>query len=62
MGWKKKRQDTALTCCGRTVTGAEQLRRIEQNLDGINANTAKAEKELTQMEKCCGLCLCPCTP
>eukprot|EP00045_Choanoeca_perplexa_P017690 m.262361 g.262361 ORF g.262361 m.262361 type:complete len:213 (-) comp17606_c1_seq1:67-705(-) len=40
----------------------EQLRRVEKGLDGINANTAKAEKELTQMEKCCGLCLCPCTP
>eukprot|EP00730_Choanoeca_flexa_P006111 TRINITY_DN12085_c4_g1_i2.p3 TRINITY_DN12085_c4_g1~~TRINITY_DN12085_c4_g1_i2.p3 ORF type:complete len:216 (+),score=57.83 TRINITY_DN12085_c4_g1_i2:6535-7182(+) len=40
----------------------EQLRRIEKGLDGINANTSKAEKELTQMEKCCGLCLCPCTP
>eukprot|EP00043_Microstomoeca_roanoka_P013981 m.137653 g.137653 ORF g.137653 m.137653 type:complete len:221 (+) comp15898_c0_seq1:125-787(+) len=38
-----------------------QLVRIENNLDGINENTKQAEKELTKMEKCCGLCFCPCT-
>ena len=38
----------------------EQLDRIEGNLDQINADMKKAERNLTQMEKCCGLCVCPC--
>ncbi|EGD78036.1 synaptosomal-associated protein [Salpingoeca rosetta] len=38
-----------------------QLNRVEENLDGINANTKRAEKELTKMEKCCGIFYCPCT-
>ncbi|KAL5270255.1 hypothetical protein ACHWQZ_G001107 [Mnemiopsis leidyi] len=38
----------------------EQLNNIENNLDEINADLHKAEKHLTNMEKCCGICLCPC--
>ncbi|XP_065175072.1 synaptosomal-associated protein 23-like [Sycon ciliatum] len=38
----------------------EQLDRVETGLDNINADMKKAERNLTQMEKCCGLCLCPC--
>lgn len=38
----------------------EQLDRVETGLDNINADMKKAETHLTQMEKCCGLCLCPC--
>lgn len=40
----------------------EQLRRVEHNVDGINQDAKQAERHLTQMERCCGLCLCPCTP
>lgn len=37
----------------------EQIDRIEDNLDQINADMKRAERNLTQMEKCCGLCVCP---
>eukprot|EP00040_Diaphanoeca_grandis_P025456 m.141046 g.141046 ORF g.141046 m.141046 type:complete len:220 (-) comp30160_c1_seq2:271-930(-) len=38
----------------------EQLRRVNQDLKGINNEMREAEKQLTQMEKCCGCCSCPC--
>ncbi|XP_018590821.1 synaptosomal-associated protein 23-like [Scleropages formosus] len=38
----------------------EQLNRIEQGLDQIGEDMKIAEKNLTDMSKCCGLCLCPC--
>ena len=38
----------------------EQLNNIEQGLDTIHADVRRTEKTLTQMEKCCGCCLCPC--
>ncbi|XP_067143447.1 synaptosomal-associated protein 25-like isoform X2 [Centruroides vittatus] len=38
----------------------EQLDRIEEDMDKINADMKVAEKNLTGMEKCCGLCVCPC--
>lgn len=39
---------------------AEQLDRIEEDMDKINADMKEAEKNLTGMEKCCGICVCPC--
>ncbi|CAG2163264.1 unnamed protein product [Oppiella nova] len=38
----------------------KQLNRIEEDMDKINTDTKEAEKNLTGMEKCCGLCFCPC--
>lgn len=38
----------------------EQLRKVAQDLSGINNEMKIAEKQLTQMERCCGCCLCPC--
>ena len=38
----------------------EKLNRIEGNLDTINSDMRKAEKNLTGMEKFCGLCICSC--
>ena len=32
---------------------------IEQGLGTIHADVRRTEKTLTQMEKCCGCCLCP---
>lgn len=29
-------------------------------MDQINADMKEAEKNLTGMEKCCGICVCPC--
>ena len=36
----------------------DQLNKIEQNLDQINADMREAEKNLTGLEKFCGLCTC----
>lgn len=40
---------------------AEQLDRIEDGLDQINKDMKEAEKNLTDMARCCGLCIWPCT-
>ncbi|KAI4467768.1 synaptosomal associated protein [Holotrichia oblita] len=39
---------------------AKQLDRIEDGMDQINTDMREAEKNLTGMEKCCGLCVLPC--
>ncbi|XP_054714793.1 synaptosomal-associated protein 25-like [Uloborus diversus] len=38
----------------------EQLDRIEEDMDAIHSDMREAEKNLTGMEKCCGVCICPC--
>ncbi|XP_041092141.1 synaptosomal-associated protein 25-like isoform X1 [Polyodon spathula] len=38
----------------------EQLDRTEEGLDQINQDMKEAEKNLTDMAMCCGLCVCPC--
>ncbi|KAM9645815.1 synaptosomal-associated protein 23 isoform 1-T1 [Trichechus inunguis] len=38
----------------------EQLKRIEEGMDQINKDMKEAEKTLTELNKCCGLCVCPC--
>ncbi|GLH15257.1 Synaptosomal-associated protein 25 [Gryllus bimaculatus] len=38
----------------------EQLDRIEEGMDQINADMHEAERNLSGMEKCCGLCVLPC--
>lgn len=38
----------------------EQLDRIEEGMDQINADMKEAEKNLSGMEKCCGICVLPC--
>ncbi|XP_018009382.1 synaptosomal-associated protein 25 isoform X2 [Hyalella azteca] len=38
----------------------EQIERIEEGMDQINADMKEAEKNLSGMEKCCGLCVLPC--
>uniref|UniRef100_A0A1I8P0A8 Synaptosomal-associated protein n=2 Tax=Stomoxyini TaxID=43911 RepID=A0A1I8P0A8_STOCA len=37
----------------------EQLDRIEDGMDRINADMKEAEKNLSGMEKCCGICVLP---
>ncbi|XP_043930012.1 synaptosomal-associated protein 23 [Protopterus annectens] len=39
----------------------EQLRNVEKGLDQINQDMKEAEKNLTDLSKCCGLCVCPCS-
>eukprot|EP01147_Barroeca_monosierra_P002932 gene2932-5737_t len=38
----------------------QQLKRVEDNLHGINAHAKRAEADLTKMEKCCGCFHLPC--
>uniref|UniRef100_A0A3Q3KT17 Synaptosomal-associated protein n=1 Tax=Mastacembelus armatus TaxID=205130 RepID=A0A3Q3KT17_9TELE len=38
----------------------EQLNRVEDGMDQINQDMKQAEKNLTDLSKCCGLCVCPC--
>eukprot|EP00126_Sphaerothecum_destruens_P000465 Sdes_comp10545_c0_seq1m2237 len=37
----------------------EKLNKVEGDLDTINADLKQGEKTLYEMEKCCGLCVCP---
>lgn len=37
----------------------EQLNRIEEGMDHINKDMREAERNLTELNKCCGLCVCP---
>nr|XP_014349245.1 PREDICTED: LOW QUALITY PROTEIN: synaptosomal-associated protein 23 [Latimeria chalumnae] len=39
----------------------EQLGRVEEGMDQINQDMKEAEKNLTDLTKCCGLCVCPCS-
>ncbi|KAF7201464.1 transcript variant X2, partial [Nothobranchius furzeri] len=38
----------------------EQLRRIDEGMDQINEDMKKADKNLADLSRCCGLCVCPC--
>lgn len=38
----------------------DKLRKVNAELNEIDENMKSAEKTLTQMEKCCGCCTCPC--
>uniref|UniRef100_A0A3Q3WZE0 Synaptosomal-associated protein n=1 Tax=Mola mola TaxID=94237 RepID=A0A3Q3WZE0_MOLML len=38
----------------------EQLTHVEEGMDQINQDMRQAEKNLTDLSKCCGLCVCPC--
>ncbi|CAG6008580.1 unnamed protein product [Menidia menidia] len=37
----------------------QQLERIEEGMDAINRDMREAEKNLTDMARCCGLCVWP---
>ena len=39
----------------------EQLNRIDRRLDDVNEDLTHAERNIREMQKCCGLCVCPCT-
>lgn len=39
----------------------EQLERIDQHLDDINDDLTQAEKNIRELQKCCGCCVCPCS-
>ncbi|XP_045105696.1 synaptosomal-associated protein 25-like isoform X8 [Portunus trituberculatus] len=53
-------QETGIKTLVELDTQGQQLDRIEEGMDQINADMKEAEKNLTGMEKCCGLCVLPC--
>ncbi|KAG0714156.1 Integrin beta-1-B [Chionoecetes opilio] len=53
-------QDVGVKTLVELDTQGQQLDRIEEGMDQINADMKEAEKNLTGMEKCCGLCVLPC--
>lgn len=53
-------QDTGAKTLVMLSTQGEQLDRIEDGMDQINEDMREAEKNLSGMEKCCGLCILPC--
>ncbi|XP_077536975.1 synaptosomal-associated protein 25kDa isoform X9 [Haemaphysalis longicornis] len=53
-------QETGIKTIVELDKQGEQLDRIEEDMDKINADMKEAEKNLTGMEKCCGICVCPC--
>uniref|UniRef100_A0A8C2MKQ0 Synaptosomal-associated protein 23 n=1 Tax=Cricetulus griseus TaxID=10029 RepID=A0A8C2MKQ0_CRIGR len=38
----------------------EQINCIEEGMNQINKDMREADKTLTELNKCCGLCVCPC--
>ena len=38
----------------------QQLNRIDENMNKIDVEVREAQKNLTALEKFCGLCTCPC--
>lgn len=52
--------DECVYVCVKISKTIEQLDRIEEGMDQINADMKEAEKNLTGMEKCCGICVLPC--
>lgn len=47
---------TSHSCC----RVPEQLSRVEDGMEQINQDMRQAERNLTDLSKCCGLCVCPC--
>uniref|UniRef100_A0A8C2HCL2 Synaptosomal-associated protein n=1 Tax=Cyprinus carpio TaxID=7962 RepID=A0A8C2HCL2_CYPCA len=37
----------------------EKLKNVEKEMDQINQDMKQAQKNLNELSKCCGLCLCP---
>ncbi|CAH2328498.1 synaptosomal-associated 23 [Pelobates cultripes] len=52
-------QDTGIKTINMLDEQGEQLNRVEEGLDQINEDMREAEKNLTELNKCCGLCVCP---
>jgi len=53
-------QETGIKTLTMLDEQGEKLDRVEENMDVINEDMREAEKNLTGLEKCCGLCLCTC--
>ncbi|CAI5763914.1 synaptosomal-associated protein 23 [Podarcis lilfordi] len=60
LGLAIESQDTGIKTLTMLDEQGEQLTRIEEGMDQINKDMREAEKNLTELNKCCGLCVCPC--
>ncbi|XP_028933628.1 synaptosomal-associated protein 23 [Ornithorhynchus anatinus] len=60
LGLAIESQDTGIKTITMLDEQGEKLNRIEEGMDQINKDMREAEKTLTELNKCCGLCVCPC--
>ena len=60
LGLAIESQDAGIKTITMLDEQGEQLNRIEEGMDQINKDMREAEKNLTELNKCCGLCVCPC--
>ncbi|XP_009476817.1 synaptosomal-associated protein 23 isoform X2 [Pelecanus crispus] len=60
LGLAVESQDVGIKTIAMLDEQGEQLHRIEEGMDQINKDMREAEKTLTELNKCCGLCVCPC--
>nr|XP_006135460.2 synaptosomal-associated protein 23 [Pelodiscus sinensis]XP_014435152.1 synaptosomal-associated protein 23 [Pelodiscus sinensis] len=60
LGLAVESQDAGIKTITMLDEQGEQLTRIEGGMDQINKDMREAEKTLTELNKCCGLCVCPC--
>nr|XP_020762420.1 synaptosomal-associated protein 23 isoform X1 [Odocoileus virginianus texanus] len=61
LGLAIESQDAGIKTIAILDEQGEQLKRIEEGMDQINKDMREAEKTLTELNKCCGLCVCPCS-
>ena len=59
LGTAEETQDVGIKTLVMLDEQGEQLDRVEDALDDINVDMREAERNLTNLEKCCGLCVCP---
>lgn len=60
LGLAIESQDAGIKTITMLDEQGEQLNRVEEGMDQINKDMREAEKTLTELNKCCGLCVCPC--
>ncbi|XP_066885173.1 synaptosomal-associated protein 23 isoform X1 [Kogia breviceps] len=60
LGFAIESQDAGIKTITTLDEQGEQLKRVEEGMDQINKDMREAEKTLTELNKCCGLCVCPC--
>ncbi|XP_014381872.1 synaptosomal-associated protein 23 isoform X1 [Alligator sinensis] len=60
LGLAVESQDVGVKTITMLDEQGEKLDRIEEGMDQINKDMREAEKTLTELNKCCGLCICPC--
>ncbi|XP_063145957.1 synaptosomal-associated protein 23 [Candoia aspera] len=60
LGMAIESQDAGIKTITMLDEQGEKLNHIEEGMDQINKDMKEAEKNLTELNKCCGLCVCPC--